>query len=116
MLNRQNNINEITTKLAWIKAKVEFCNSLNLLDCNIHMEHFMAGLLNVAYGYNLVNLNTIQSNYTSIDLGDYTGRLSVQVTSDNRSTKIKETLDKFIHTNRFISFTKERRTKINFRG
>lgn len=104
MLNRQNNINEITTKLAWIKAKVEFCSSLNLLDCNIHMEHFMAGLLNVIYGYNLVNLNTIQSNYTSIDLGDYTSRLSVQVTSDNRSTKIKETLDKFFENGYAQSF------------
>ena len=35
MLSRDKYISEISTKLAWIKAKVEMCSSLNLLDCNI---------------------------------------------------------------------------------
>lgn len=95
MLTRQKLISEINSKLAWIKASVELNSSLNLLDCNIHMEHFLIGLLNRVYGYNLVNLNAEESNFTSIDLGDREKRIAIQVTSDNTSTKIKETLKKF---------------------
>lgn len=99
MLNRQTLINEINSKLAWIKASVELNSSLNLLDCNIHMEHFLIGLLDKVYGYNLVNLNAEESNFTSIDLGDREKRIAIQVTSDNTSTKIKETLKKFFENN-----------------
>ena len=95
MLTRQKLISEINSKLAWIKASVELNCSLNLLDCNIHMEHFLIGLLNRVYGYSLVNLNAEESNFISIDLGDRDKRIAIQVTSDNTSTKIKETLKKF---------------------
>lgn len=104
MLSRDKYISEISTKLAWIKAKVEMCSSLNLLDCNIHMEYFLCGLLNIIYGYSLVNLNSVQANYTSIDLGDPGNRLAVQVTSDNTSTKIKATVNKFIDNNYNLQF------------
>ena len=80
------------------------CSSLNLLDCNIHMEYFLCGLLNIIYGYSLVNLNSVQANYTSIDLGDSGNRLAVQVTSDNTSTKIKATVNKFIDNNYNLQF------------
>lgn len=95
MLNTQVLVNEINSKLAWIKAIVELNSSLNLLDCNIHMEHFLIGLLDKVYGYNLVNLNAEETNFTSIDLGDKEKRIAIQVTSDNTSTKIKDTLKKF---------------------
>ena len=78
MLNRGIYIEEISTKLAWIKAKVELCSSLNLLDSNIHMEYFLCGLLNTIYGYHLKNLNTIQSNYISIDLGDTEEKVAIK--------------------------------------
>lgn len=95
MLSRQEYINEITSKLAWIKGIVEFNSSMNLLDCNIHMEYFLIGLLDKIYGYKLVNLNAEEKNFTSIDLGDREKRIAIQVTSDNTSTKIKETLKRF---------------------
>lgn len=63
------------------------------------MEHFLVGLLNKIYDYNLVNLNVEETNFTSIDLGDYEKRIAIQVTSDNTSTKIKETLKKFFENN-----------------
>lgn len=96
MLSREKYISEISTKLSWIKAKVEMCSSLNLLDCNIHMEYFLCGLLNIVYGYHLINLNAVQANYTSIDLGDPNEKLAIQVTSDNSSKKIKDTISKFV--------------------
>lgn len=104
MLSRDKYISEISTKLAWIKAKVEMCSSLNLLDCNIHMEYFLCDLLNIVYGYSLVNLNAVQANYTSIDLGDSDNKLAVQITSDNTSTKIKATVNKFIDNNYNLQF------------
>lgn len=95
MLNRNKYIDEIINKLGWIKNEVSLRTSLNLLDLNIHMEHFLLGLLNLTYGYQLENLNTTQTNYASIDLGDSSKRIAIQVTSDNDSQKIKETLSKF---------------------
>lgn len=86
----------ITSQLAIIKSKVELCSSLNLLNINIHMESFMCGLLNLVYSYNLVNLNNAQANYTSIDLGDRSKRIAIQVTSNTKSTKILHTIEGFM--------------------
>ena len=96
MLVREECMEYITSQLSIIKSKVELCSSLNLLNINIHMESFMCGLLNLVYSYNLVNLNNAQANYTSIDLGDRTKRIAIQVTSNTKSTKILHTIEGFV--------------------
>lgn len=63
-------IQEIASRLAWIKAQVEVLDSLNLYDINIHSETFFGGLLNVIFGYNLKNINDSEKNFPSIDLED----------------------------------------------
>ena len=60
-------IQEIVSRLAWIKAQVEVLDSLNLYDINIHSETFFCGLLNVIFGYNLKNINDSEKNFPSID-------------------------------------------------
>lgn len=64
-------------------------------DLNKAAENFFRDFLNLAFDYELINVNDISSNYAAIDLGDLNGRLCIQVTADNSSTKIKESLKKF---------------------
>ena len=98
MLNRKDNIDKISTKLAILAHKVELNSCLNLMDLNIHAEYFFCDLLNMIFNASLVNLNTINTNANSIDLIDLRKRLAIQVTSTPEFSKIKKTVDGFIET------------------
>lgn len=87
---------KIITALSWLKAQVEFHNSLALTDINHGAEDFYCGLLNLIYGLELKNINVINNNAVAIDLGDDQERLAFQVTSTPTLTKTKYTVDKFI--------------------
>ncbi|MFT4273637.1 MAG: SMEK domain-containing protein [Pantoea sp.] len=89
-------LSSITSSLAYLSRCIETRASLNLNDLNIHSENFYKELLNLIYGYNLINLNSIEQNAASIDLADETLGLCFQVTSTNSIEKIKGTVDKFI--------------------
>lgn len=56
----------------------------------------MKRFFNALMGWELVNLNTEQSNYPAADLGDATLRIAVQVTNQNAGSKITETAKKAI--------------------
>lgn len=99
MLQRKDNIDKISTKLAILAHKVELNTSLNLMDLNIHAEYFFCELLNMIFNLSLSNLNSINSNAKSIDLIDEKNRLAVQVTSTSDFAKIRKTVDSFIETN-----------------
>ena len=96
MLKREEYIKEIQIRLSWIATYVSYRNSLNLQDVNVLAEDFICGLLNLVYGYELENLNSVHTNYTAIDLGDKKRRVAIQVTSNNSSSKITTTLNKFV--------------------
>ncbi|EGF8218591.1 SMEK domain-containing protein [Escherichia coli] len=98
MLQRKDNIDKISTKLAILAHKVELNTSLNLMDLNIHAEYFFCELLNMIYDISLVNLNSINANAKSIVLIDETKRLAIQVTSTPDFAKIRKTVDGFIET------------------
>ena len=70
-------------------------NSVNLQDINVIAENFYRDFLNLLYGYNLQNANHGQQNVASIDLFDEEKRFVVQVTSDNSSTKVHDTINGF---------------------
>ncbi|MBQ7921447.1 MAG: SMEK domain-containing protein [Clostridia bacterium] len=86
---------KIADKLAFLESKLKRYGDLHLYDENIAMEDVVCHLLNLIYGYKLVNLNIQKENYPGIDLGDTTNRIAVQVTSDNSRDKVKETIRKF---------------------
>ena len=65
-----------------------------MYDINIHCEDFYMRLLNLLYGWNLVNANTIQRNSPAVDLIYTSGNIIVQVSSTNTTTKIQSSLDK----------------------
>jgi hypothetical protein len=95
-MNKEFHLKKICDYLGVLSKQVEIRNSINLYDTNIISEDFYNELLNMVYGYDLKNLNIEDTNAAAIDLGDKVKRISVQVTSDNRSTKVKETIRKFI--------------------
>lgn len=96
MINKETYIKEIAQSLALLSQKVALLNAVNLYDINIIAEDFFPGLLNLIYGYELKNINTIEKNAPAIDLFDKKNKISIQVTSDNDSKKIKHTIKEFI--------------------
>ena len=89
----------ITNALAHLSRCVEINASLNLTDINLVAENFYRDLLNLVFGYNLININSINPNAKAIDLGDSTNRIAIQVTSTSALKKTTDTVNGFIEKN-----------------
>lgn len=122
MINSEIDLKNISNSLALLSREVEIYNCVNFYDINIVAEDFYAQLLNLIYGINLYNLNAYEKNAPAIDLGDKKTRISIQVTSDNDSKKIKKTIDKFIEYKHYLNYdrlivlmlTKKKNYSVNF--
>jgi hypothetical protein len=95
MTEMENSIKTITKWLSVLCSEVVLRNSLNLQDINVIAENFYRDLLNLLYGYSLKNANHEKQNVASIDLFDDEKRLAIQVTSDNSSAKVHDTIHGF---------------------
>lgn len=95
-MNRQDYQKSIISSLTWLSTQVAVHNRLNLTDINVHSENFYRDLLNLAFGYNLVNINIIEPNAAAIDLGDEGNQFAIQVTSTSALAKTRHTVTKFI--------------------
>lgn len=95
-MNRQDYQQSIIKSLTWLSSQVSVNNKLNLTDINVHSENFYRDLLNLAFGYNLVNINIIDPNTAAIDLGDEGSKLAIQVTSTSALSKTRHTVTKYI--------------------
>ncbi|MEW4430532.1 SMEK domain-containing protein [Paenibacillus pabuli] len=94
-MNKEVYLKLISSALAKLALEVELRNCISLFDINIIAEDFYKEFLKLVYGYNLINLNIIEKNMSAIDLADQVSRIAIQVTSDNSSTKIIDTIVKF---------------------
>ena len=95
-MNRQESQRSIINSLTWLSSQIKVYNRLNLTDINVHSENFYRDLLNLAFGYNLININIIDFNAAAIDLGDEDSKLAIQVTSTSTLAKTRHTVSKFI--------------------
>ena len=95
-MNRELYLKNIADSLALLSSQVSVRNAINLYDINIVAESFYSELLNLIENLNLKNVNTIKKNAPGIDLADEGNRISIQVTSDNTSNKIKHTIAEFL--------------------
>lgn len=95
-MNRQDYQKSIINSLTWLSTQVSVHNKLNLTDINVHSENFYRDLLNLAFGYNLSNINIVDPNAAAIDLGDEGNSFAIQVTSTSSLAKTKHTVNKFI--------------------
>ncbi len=86
----------ILEKLNQISREVTFANKVKLYNKNIIAENLILNLFNTVYDYNLDNINKINPNSVSIDLGDKMNSVAIQVTSNSTARKVKDTIEKFI--------------------
>lgn len=93
-LKRKQDLEFIIERLAVIEAYVRMSNQIKLFDIDVILEDFCTDLLNITFDWNLKNLNDTR-NMPAIDLGDLEKRICVQVTSENKGRKVKETVTKF---------------------
>lgn len=97
--------------LAVLERSVEKRVLIGLLDQNLIAQSFIANFLNIIYGYNLINLDildtsleTPQRKRPAIDLGDSYRKVAFQVTSTKKSEKIKETIETFVREKEYENF------------
>lgn len=91
---------------------IESSNSINRNNRTVDAENLFCVLLNLAFGWKLVNANEKKSNQDSFDLIDIKRNLHVQVTSNkSHLRKFTATVDAFkkkrlkkIHNLLFFSF------------
>lgn len=95
-MNRDIMLKRIKKYLLTVKLNIQYDNEAGLFDINKHCENFYCGLLNLVYGYQLKNANIEEKNFDSVDLIDDISGVYFQITSNKRSEKIKDTIDKFI--------------------
>lgn len=95
MFTKEFLLKDIILKLSCLRAYIENTNAIGFFDANIVSEDFFAELLSILYSSSFVNANLFEKNCASIDLVNDNENIAVQVTSDNRSTKINNTIKKF---------------------
>jgi hypothetical protein len=95
-MRRQACQQKVIEYLTWLSSQVEESNKLDLTDVNKISEDFYCDLLNLVYGYQLVNINIDERNAAAIDLGDQVNRVAIQVTSTRSLAKTKTTVEKFV--------------------
>jgi hypothetical protein len=89
-------LKQIIEKLSVFSREVELHNSLTFYDINKYAESFYAAFLNTLLDYNLKDLNCEHKNSSAIDLADKDRGICIQVTSEERREKYKETLQKYV--------------------
>jgi energy-coupling factor transporter ATP-binding protein EcfA2 len=93
MPNEQKERDEMQRWITRWVTEITLANAGNYLDINKVAEGISRQLLNLIYGYELVDLNQEQSNYPGIDLGDRKAGIAFQVTARTDAKKIRKTLD-----------------------
>lgn len=99
ILTREKYRDIIKERISLLRSNVRTENRDLSYGINRAAESFYAELLNLIYGYDLKNGNIEEHDLTAVDLVDARNRISVQVTSDTSSTKVKKTLEKFAGKN-----------------
>lgn len=94
MITRGYFIGQIIDELTAVSQQVKSRAGLQLFDLNRYLEDFFKDILNIVYGYKLINLNEERSNNPGLDLGDEVAKVAFQVTSTKTSGKVNETLKK----------------------
>lgn len=94
MITRGYFIGQIIDELTAVSQQVKSRAGLQLFDLNRYLEDFFKDILNIVYGYKLINLNEERLNNPGLDLGDEVAKVAFQVTSTKRSGKVNETLRK----------------------
>jgi hypothetical protein len=94
----------ILSQLTVFRDTVHAFSQRGLTNINKHSENFVKTLLNLTYGYDLINLNSKTANFKGIDLGDADEGLAFQITSDKKSDKVDDCLSKCIRYEQYKTY------------
>ena len=100
-------MSRIIGNLAFASKSMDLENVVGLLDSNRVAQGFYRELFEMVFDFpDLKDLDKLHRtvNYPAIDLGDSVARIAIQVTSDNSSKKIKETITKFIKNELYLEY------------
>lgn len=89
----------------WI-TQIAFENGDTYYDINKVSEHLCRQLMNLLYGYELIDLNKVKSNFPGLDIGDPDkAKVAYQVTSRTDRQKINENLKSIVKNKYHTTFT-----------
>jgi hypothetical protein len=111
-MNRAKYFDFIESKLSLLVTRLEMRGGLNILDLHLHSENFYPYFLNLLYGWEFVNLNTVQHNVAGIDIVDTKNNIVAQVSATATKQKIESALSKDLskykgYSFKFISISKD---------
>ncbi len=104
-MNRDTYFTAINQSLTGLAMQIHVNGRLNLLDLHVHSENFYLHLFNLIFGYNLENLNILNTNIGGIDLVDHTRKIVIQISASDTKHKIESALSKVptqFHGYRFL--------------
>lgn len=101
---REHHIKNIVEILTYLKTKIALNASLGDFGLHKRAENFYRDFLNLVYGLKLENLNTEIKNAPFIDLIDRESKIAVQVTSQNDSEKIKQSIVGFYENSENLDY------------
>lgn len=93
-VKREKQSHDIDEKLVDIRVKVEYRNAVNDDPINQILENLIRDILNCIFDYHLENANYAHPNQRGYDLIDIGHKIIVQVSSENRPTKIQHSLER----------------------
>jgi hypothetical protein len=97
-------LERINEKIAILRYEIQQSAQLGLQNIHKHCENLVRDLINLAWSYDLRNLNENTQNYPGLDLGDSIRKVAFQVTGTNRKDKIEETLAKCLTYQHYETF------------
>lgn len=88
--------NIVIEAFIFLEQKIKYNSSLNLQDLNIHVENIFRDILNQIFSDRVFqNLNSLDGNFTAIDLGDDKEDIAIQITSTTKRKKVITTIEKY---------------------
>lgn len=103
-MNRVQYFDRCERLLSLLATRVEVRGQLNILDLHSHCEDFYTKLLNLLFGYNLVNVNVADPNAEGVDLVDEIGKRVLQVSATATKEKVNGALAKDLSRYRGFAF------------
>ncbi len=91
MLKSAAHLDRILAALGSLQYYLKLNSAQGFISPAAHLEDFCIPLLDAVYGYSLTNANAAKSNTPAIDLIDDNERLGIQVTINDKATKISDT-------------------------
>ncbi|RZK43341.1 MAG: hypothetical protein EOO90_03520 [Pedobacter sp.] len=93
-------VEQITSKFALLRLFIQQSAKIGRLNIHKDCEGLIMRMLNLAYGYKLVNLNEDKNSFPAVDLGEL-GKIAFQVTSEKTSDKVNQTLNQVLNHSLF---------------